>query len=98
MSPARWCCLGLIALGVLLTLVDLTSYYAGVRAMAQIAGVSCAKLILRQWILGRPGLWFLGLGAHVGPVGQWGLGCAVIGLTGLVFLELLAKPTRKTEP
>jgi len=102
MSRARSCCLGLIALGILLTvldlvLVDLVSYYVGVRAAADIAGVSTTKLI-RGWILGGTGPWLVVFGGHVGPVGQWGLGCIVIGLIGMVVLEVAGKSRKEGEP
>lgn len=97
MSPARWCCLGLIAVGVLLTSVDLVNYCLGLRAMAEMAGVSWTTVI-RHWILRRPVPYLVALGTHVGPIGQWGLGCVVIGFTGIVLLELRGKSTKTSGP
>jgi hypothetical protein len=96
MTPARWCCLGLIALGILLTVVDLVNYFVGVHAVANMAGVSAMKLIPR-WILRRPGRWLLAFGAHLGPFGQSGLGCVIAGVMGLVALEAAGKTRKKAE-
>ena len=89
MTPARWCCLGLIVLGLVLLLAEVDSYkksYAQDMRNKESGRVTdYYAMTFGRWAMATY-LW------------RWGVGCVVIGVIGMVVLEVAGKSRKKAEP